>query len=138
MWTGVWKNGNQIRQQEKELTKYVERFEKLSDVRESYSDVKTRHSINASNFDSLRTIIPDRDSFVALLEEIRLIAEQQNIEVKSLSPTLEDSYPSIKDKLSFINKHIERYPVQMSIFGDFLTIGAFFGIIEFFNRFSTA
>ena len=126
-WLGVnvFKNGKQVRQQKMELAEYQEKFQQLSEVTESYSVVKERHRVQMSKFDSLKSIIPDRDSFIAVLEEIRRLTRQQNVEVKSLSPVLEDSYPSIKTKLKFTNKHIERYPVKLNITGKFLTIGAF-------------
>ncbi|MBL7046654.1 MAG: type 4a pilus biogenesis protein PilO [Candidatus Marinimicrobia bacterium] len=124
-WSDLWKNGSYIRQKEKELRNLEMKFNKLSDVKDSYSIVKEKYGTCLVEFDSLTGKIPDRDSFVNVFEDIRKIAEKQNIQIKSFSPILEDSYPAIKYKLKKTGKHIERYPIQIQLLGNYLTIGAF-------------
>ncbi len=126
----VWGYGVEIRVQEDALDHLEENFIKLATAEETYDEIKNRYKDQLSQFDSLKQGIPNRDTFVSVLEEIRTIAEKQHLEIVSLSPVLEDSFPAIKYKLSFTGKHVERYPVQLQVLGDYLNIGAFLSEIS--------
>lgn len=121
----TWRNGGQIRAYGKELARLDRKSQELSQLMESHADLKKSYESTLMQFDSLRATIPDRESYVQVLEHIREIARKQHVEIVTFSPLREDSYPGIKHKLRFTGKYIERYPVQLRIFADFLTIGAF-------------
>jgi Tfp pilus assembly protein PilO len=130
--TGAWWGyytfyvvGEEISQKEAQLEKLDEKFEEIAQISESYDVIKQRFEQIESNFDTLKNVLPNRDSFVKVLEEIRHVADKQKIKVISLSPLLDDTFPAIKTNLNFTEKHIERYPIQMRIMGDYLTIGKF-------------
>lgn len=125
LWTGVWNNGGKIREKKSELVKLEIQYNQLLEINESYSSIQERYHNELAKLDFLKSEIPNRDSFVKVFEEIRQIANRQNIKIKSLSPNLEDSYPGIKHKLKLTKKYIERYPVEIQIEGEFLTIGIF-------------
>lgn len=121
----IWRNGGQIRAYGKELARLDRESQELLQLMENHADLKQSYGSTLIQFDSLRVKIPDRDSYVKVLENIREIARMQNIEIVTFSPLREDSYPGIKHKLRLTGKYIERYPVQLRIFADFLTIGVF-------------
>ncbi len=110
----------------KELTRLDTKFHELSVVRNSYEDVKAAFDRKIDNFDTLKVkMSADNKSFLTLMTSLRELATKQNIQVPSLSPKLNDSYPAIKNKLNLTKKHIVRYPVELTIQGDYLTIGAY-------------
>ncbi|MCH7732161.1 MAG: type 4a pilus biogenesis protein PilO [Candidatus Marinimicrobia bacterium] len=125
LWTDIWNNGGKIREKKSELKKLETKYNQLLEINESFPMILERYHNELAKLDSLKSEIPNRDSFVKVFEEIRRIAKRQNIIIKSLSPNLEDSYPAIKHKLKLTKKYIERYPVQIHIQGEFLTIGIF-------------
>ncbi|MCH8011316.1 MAG: type 4a pilus biogenesis protein PilO [Candidatus Marinimicrobia bacterium] len=125
LWTGIWNNGGKIREKKSELKKLETKYNQMLEINESFPMILERYHNELAKLDSLKSEIPNRDSFLKVFEEIRRIAKRQNIIIKSLSPNLEDSYPGIKHKLKLTKKHIERYPVQIQIQGEFLTIGIF-------------
>ncbi|MFQ6612726.1 MAG: type 4a pilus biogenesis protein PilO [Fidelibacterota bacterium] len=124
-WYSVYVIGNEISEKEAQLEKLDGKFEEIAQITESYDVIKERFDKIESDFDTLRNVVSNRDSFVTVLEEIRRIAETQNVKVITLSPLLDDTFPAIKTNLNFTEKHIERYPIQMRIMGDYLTLGKF-------------
>jgi len=126
VWANIYVNGQQIDYHKKELAKLEKQFQDLIEVQESYDKVKARHQSKLAEFDTLKTVIVyGQDAYIRHLEGIRNLAQKQNIQISTLSPSMEDSFPAIKSQLRFTKKHIERYPVQIRMLGDFLTIGAF-------------
>ena len=110
----------------KELNKIDMKFHDLSAIRISYEDVRAAYDRKVENFDTLRTTMSkDNSEFLSLLTTLREMAKKQNISVPSLSPKLENSYPALNKRLNLSSKHVLRYPVEMTIRGDYLTIGAY-------------
>lgn len=126
----IWGYGSDIRDQEVTLEDLEENLIELANIEETYEEVIKRYKIHLTQFDTLKQEIPNRETFVSVLEEIRAIAEKQHLKIISLSPILEDSFPAIKYKLSYTGKHVERYPVQFHVLGDYLGIGAFLSEIS--------
>ncbi len=126
VWADKYVNGQQISNHKEELAKLEKQFQDLIEVQESYDKVKVRHQSKLAEFDSLKTrIVYGQDAYIRHLESIRNLAQKQNIQISTLSPSMDDSFPAIKSKLRFTKKHIERYTVQIRLLGNFLTIGAF-------------
>ncbi len=98
------------------------KFKELDQMKNNLPQVREAFEATSQNFDTLKTRLTDNQSYVAMLEEIRSIAEKHNVEILSLSPSLSDSYPSIHTFLNHGNKHVERYPVQGRMQGEFFNI----------------
>ncbi|NQV38414.1 MAG: hypothetical protein HQ509_10475 [Candidatus Marinimicrobia bacterium] len=110
----------------KELNVLDIRFHELSAVWNSYENVKAAYDRKVVSFDTLKTDMSiNNKAFLTLMTSLRDLATRQNISVPSLSPKLEDSYPAIKNALNQTSKHIVRYPVELTIQGDYLTIGSY-------------
>ena len=110
----------------KELNQLDMKFHELSAVRNSYENVKIAYDRKVDNFDTLKLdMSPNNQTFLNLMTSLRELASKQNLTVPSLSPKLEDSYPALKTRLNLTNKHVIRYPVELTIRGDYLTIGAY-------------
>lgn len=130
--TGIWwlgdaklNKGSQIKESEQELKELTDRFQKLENMAKDLGTLQHSFDSALNELDSLSINIPNHEDYVSILEQIRMIAEKQNVSVVSLSPKREDSFPAIKYKLVLTKKHIERFPVQVNLRGDYLTIGAF-------------
>lgn len=129
--TGLWtyfdviENGDEMEKLEKEYNVIENNFIMLSQIEEGYDEVKERHVSKIIEFDSLKTTIPDFDTYANVIEKIREIAEKQSITIESFHPKMEDSFPALKTKLNYTQKHIERRPIQLRIYGNYLTIGSF-------------
>lgn len=125
VWDRVWLTGRQVRETKKEFAVLNKEYRDLNEIIETSADVMEVMKTTVANFDSLRLVIPERESYVRVLESIREIAARQNVEIVTLSPIREDSYPAIKHKLKLRRKYIERYPLQVRLFGKFINIGTF-------------
>jgi len=129
--TGIWiwvdlvVIGKKNRECKKQVEMFNQRFADLEKVTETYPELKKRYNTKLIEFDSLKYKIPDNAAYVSVLESIRDLAKRQNVQIISISPNLSDTYPAIKSYLKFTGKHIERYTVQLQIYGDYLSIGAF-------------
>lgn len=117
--------GGKNREYKKKIDIFNQRFTELENVSETYPELKKMYDIRISDFDSLKFKIPDNAAYVSVLESIRDLAKRQNVQIISISPNLSGTYPAIKSHLKFTGKHIERYTVQLQIYGDYLSIGAF-------------
>jgi Tfp pilus assembly protein PilO len=125
-WAEIHVNGQKIERYQSELDELEKKSHDLIEVQESYQLVRQRFDTKVVEFDSFKTkVLVDEDSYIHLLEQIRELGQKQNVNIVSLSPIREDSYPGIKHGLKQTHKHIVRYPVQVRLLGDYLTIGAF-------------
>ena len=117
--------GKAIGELEVEYAGINSRFNELAVVSESYDDFKLRFNEKLSDFDTLRTIIPDNQGYATVLEQIRQTSEKHKLQVISLAPSLNDVYPALYSEMKIPKNHVECYPVQFKFYGDYLTIGAF-------------
>ncbi len=117
-------NGSEIRQLKKEYYEIEQRFRDINVLEQNYENIEERYQNTISHFDSLQSSIPKRGRYTAIFEEISELSTRQNVQILSLSPRMEDSFPSLKTKMKTIRKHIARYPVEFNVRGDFLTICA--------------
>jgi len=118
-------SGPRISELEIELQGIKDRFDELAGITESYDEFKLRFMEKVEQFDTLKTIIPDNQGYASVLEEIRQISERHKLQIISLAPSLNDTYPALYTELKIPRNHVECYPVQIKFYGDFLTIGAF-------------
>ncbi len=125
LYTDVWMNGAKTDELEKKMVSIEKNFQMMAQIEESYDDVKNRHMIQTREFDSLKTTIPGYDTYAEVLQSIRDIANKELITIESFHPEMDDSFPALKTKLKFTGKHIERRPIQLRIYGNFMTIGSF-------------
>ncbi len=117
--------GRRASELEAELADINGRFNELAMVSESYDDFKLKFNQKLVDFDTLRTIIPDNQSYAMVLEEVRQIAEKHKLQIISMAPLLNDIYPPLYTEMKIPKNHIECYPLEFKFYGDFLTIGAF-------------
>lgn len=117
--------GKEISELQIELDDINARFNELSMVSETYEEFKVRFSEKVTAFDTLKTIIPNNQSYATVLEQIRQISERHKLQIISLAPSLNDIYPALYTELQIPKNHVECYPVQLKFYGDYLTIGAF-------------
>ncbi len=117
--------GTRIAELDGELTTINDRFNELAMVSETYEDFKIRFLDKVVAFDTLKSVIPDNQEYATILEQIRQAAEKHKLQVISLAPSLNDTYPALYTEMTIPKNHIECYPVQIKFYGDFLTIGAF-------------
>lgn len=117
--------GKKITSLESELDEINNRFNELAMVSESYDDFKLRFTEKVAEFDTLQNIIPDNQGYAVTLEQIRQIAEKHKLQIISLAPSLNDTYPALYTEMKISKNHLECYPVQLKFYGDFLTIGSF-------------
>ncbi len=109
-----------------EIIRLDQKFKELSDVRNTYDQVKRAFDNKVASLDTLRgRVTVDNKEFLELINSIRELAVQNNINVPTIQPTLEDSYPAIKTGLKLTDKYIVRYIVQLTLRGDYLSIGQF-------------
>ncbi|NQV15252.1 type 4a pilus biogenesis protein PilO [bacterium] len=117
--------GKEISTLESELEEINSRFNELAMVSESYDDFKLRFAEKVAEFDTLQNIIPDNQGYSEVLEEIRQTAEKHKLQIISLAPSLNDTYPALYAEMKIPKNHLECYPVQIKFYGDYLTIGSF-------------
>ena len=117
--------GEQISKLETELAGINDRFNELAMVSESYEDFKIRFTEKLESFDTLKTVIADNQGYASVLEQIRQASERHKLQIVSLSPSLNDTYPALFTEMKIAKNHIECYPVEFKFYGDFLTLGAF-------------
>jgi len=117
--------GARISELEVDLAGISSRFDELAGVTESYDEFKLRFTDKVAQFDTLNTIIPDNQGFSFVLEAIRQLTEKHKLQVLQFDPSLNDTYPALYAKMKIPKNHVECYPVQIRIYGDYLTIGAF-------------
>ncbi|NQV30102.1 MAG: type 4a pilus biogenesis protein PilO [Candidatus Marinimicrobia bacterium] len=117
--------GDHISELEVELAGINERFNELAMVSESYEDFKIRFTEKLESFDSLKMVIADNQGYALVLEEIRQASERHKLQIVSLQPSLNDTYPALFTEMKIPKNHIECYPVEFKFYGDFLTVGAF-------------
>lgn len=130
---GIWNylgvRGKDLRKYNRELERLNQEYTELERASDTYPRVKTRFDDTVFDFDSLKAHIPNHDNYVQVLELIRSLAGRQNVEIISLSPDLSDTFPALKQYLTFTKKHLARYAVQLRIQGDYLTIGTFLDLL---------
>ena len=117
--------GDKIGELENEYAGIEKNFLILAKIEESYDDVKKRHLDQTLEFDSLKLTIPGFDTYAEVIQSIRAIANKQAIKIESFLPEMDDSFPALKTKLNYTGKHIERRPIQLRLYGNYLTIGLF-------------
>ncbi|MBC8479714.1 MAG: hypothetical protein H8D46_04560 [FCB group bacterium] len=116
-------DGDKILDYNAELNLMESNIAELNQSMEYFPIVKQNYFQELDYFDTLRTSISSRETYVQVLEEIRNIASTRDIQIISLSPDLTDSFPSIKDGLQRTRKHVERIPVSFLFRGEYVTIG---------------
>ncbi|MCH8070005.1 MAG: hypothetical protein IID16_12175, partial [Candidatus Marinimicrobia bacterium] len=77
LWTDIWNNGGKIREKKSELKKLETKYNQLLEINESFPMILERYHNELAKLDSLKSEIPNRDSFVKVFEEIRRIAKRQ-------------------------------------------------------------
>jgi len=117
--------GTKISELEVELAGINSRFDELAGITESYEEFKLRFTDKVEHFDTLKTIIPENQGFASVLEGIRQITEKHKLQVLQFDPSLNDTYPALYTEMKIPKNHVECYPVQIKLYGDYLTIGAF-------------
>ena len=125
VYADVMQNGGKIGELENEYAGIEKNFLILAKIEESYDDVKKRHLDQTLEFDSLKLTIPGFDTYAEVIQSIRAIANKQAIKIESFLPEMDDSFPALKTKLNYTGKHIERRPIQLRLYGNYLTIGLF-------------
>lgn len=125
VYADVVQNGSEIEELENEYAGIEKNFLILAEIEESYDDVKKRHSDQSLEFDSLKLSIPGFDTYAEVIQSIRGIASKQDIKIESFHPEMDDSFPALKTKLNYTGKHIERRPIQLRLYGNYMTIGSF-------------
>jgi len=130
----VMENGKEINKLEKKYSGIENNFIMLAQIEESYDEVKQKHSDTIEYFDSLKTTIPTFDKYTNVLEKIRRLANKQAITIESFHPKMDDSFPALKTKLKYTQKHVERRPIQLRLYGTYFTIGAFLEEILKFDK----
>lgn len=108
-----------------ELADINGRFDELAEVTESYDEFKLRFTEKVAHFDTLKTTIPDNQGYADVLEAIRALYEEHKLQIISLAPSLNDTYPALYVEMKIPKNHVECYPVQIKFYGDYLSIGAF-------------
>jgi len=117
--------GSRISELDVELAGINARFDELAEVTETYDEFKLRFTQKVADFDTLKTVIPDNQAYTQVLEAIRSLYEKHKLQVISLAPSLNDTYPALYTEMKIPRNHVECYPVQIKFYGDYLTIGAF-------------
>ncbi len=117
--------GPSIETSSKELKELQTRSKDMEFIKSNIISMKNTFENTKIEFDTLKSTVPDNNSYVNLLQEIRELANKHDIRIISFSPRLMDSFPAIKTFLTYSPKHIERYPVQIRLFGEYLKLGAF-------------
>ncbi len=125
LYADVWQNGATTDVLEKKMVAIEKNFDMMAQIEESYDDVKNRHKIQTSEFESLKTTIPGYNTYAEVLQSIREVANKQEIIIETFHPEMDDSFTALKTKLKFTGKHIERRPIQLRIYGNYMTIGSF-------------
>lgn len=134
LYTDIWMNGAKTDELEKKMVVIEKNFQMMAQIEESYDDVKNRHMIQMLEFDSLKTTVPGYDTYAEVLQSIRDAANKESITIESFHPEMDDSFPALKTKLKFTGKHIERRPIQLRIYGNYMTIGSFLEEILQFEK----
>ena len=125
VWQQFMHAGLTIQLTEAKLVEVNQRYAEINASEEAYDEVKARYDQTVKNFLALQTKVPDRNGFIQAMNYIRNTAIQQNINLLSIEPNLEDAWPNIKSGLTTTAIHIEKYPVSMTFEGDYLTLGNF-------------
>ncbi len=97
----------------------------LEMVKKKYPDIEEQLELWQTYVDSLRDRFPTKDTYMSQMQVIRETAEKHQIEILSFSPNIKDSFPALHTLVQSSSEHIERYPVQIRLFGTYLDIGAF-------------
>lgn len=121
----IWMTGGKARESRREFARLHREYRDLNQIIEANTDLMEVMKATQEEFDSLRFVIPKREAYVNVLESVREIAARQNVEIITLSPIREDSYPAIKNWLKVSQKYVERYSLQVRLSGKFINIGAF-------------
>ena len=116
-------NGGAIRDLKTQIEQLEQQFSEVEAVGHNYAGIEARYNEKLTEYDALKADIPNREAYTQIFGAIRELATRQNVQILSLSPLLEDSFPALKSKLKTTDRHIERYPVEFQIRGDYLTIG---------------
>ncbi|MCH7732689.1 MAG: type 4a pilus biogenesis protein PilO [Candidatus Marinimicrobia bacterium] len=125
IWTKLVIHDPAIQTYSQQLKQLNLKFNELEGIRENMPKIQDNYNLSGVDFDTLKNQIYDNRSYIRILEQIRDLAGKHQVEIKSFSPNLNDSYPTINTFLTFNKKHIERYPVQVRVFGQFLNISVF-------------
>ncbi|MCH7658823.1 MAG: type 4a pilus biogenesis protein PilO [Bacteroidetes bacterium] len=125
IYADVWKNGSETSVLEKKMDGIEKNFLMMAQIEDTYDEVKNRHTVQTREFDSLKATIPGFETYAEVLQSIRAIANKQAIKIESFLPEMDDSFPALKTKLNYTGKHIERRPIQLRLYGNYLTIGLF-------------
>ncbi len=116
--------GVRIGELDAELDHINSRFNELGKASEM-DDFKLRFNQKVADFDTLINVIPGNQGYASVLEDIRQTAERHKLQIISLAPSLNDTYPALYTELVIPRNHVECYPVQFKFYGDYLTIGSF-------------
>lgn len=125
MWARIMVYGPTIRNYSQKLEDLDHKFNDLEIVKENLPKIQETFRLSDVNFDTLKNQIPDNSSYPRLFEQIRELADKHQVEIKSFSPNMTDSYPAINTFLTFSSKYIKRYPVEVHLLGHFMNIGIF-------------
>ena len=121
----VYMDGKQKDLIETQLQGVENLFLEIERVEDSYEGLEERFGEKLKEFDDLKMNIPDRNDFITIFDQIRRLADRHKIEITSLNPILDDSFPAIKENLQLTKKHIERLPIQVKCAGKYVNMGKF-------------
>jgi len=122
-WVKISVYGPSIEKYSKQLKEVRTRFDDMDFIKSNIASMKSTFETTNTEFDTLKSIVPNSENYVVLLKEIKSLATKNKIEIISITPRLMDSFPAVKTYLTSSNKHIERYPVQVKLFGKYLNLG---------------
>ena len=121
----IFITGRMTKEYQLQIDDLNRQFDELAMVADSYDEFKVSFDQRIADFDTLRTVIPNNQAYANALEEIRLVAEIEKLQVMAFQPMLNDAYPALYVNQKMFTNHVECYPVQIKLYGDFLTIGSF-------------
>lgn len=117
--------GPSIDKSSRELKELKTRLQDMEFIKGNSTNMKNTFEKTKMEFDTLKSLIPNNESYVNLLQEVRKLANKNEVEIISFSPRLIDSFPAIKTFLTKSPKHIERYPVEIRMLGKFKNLTTF-------------
>jgi len=124
-YAATWGPGKKRADAIQKLAELNAKVKRLQEIKDTYDTVQRRFKQKQAEFDSLEAKVPTQQEYVELLQQIRDLATKQNLNVKSLAPEWQDSFPPLYRYERIIQRKIVRYPVHLVASGTFLQVGAF-------------
>ncbi len=130
VWYSFGIAGKRLEEINGEVEALNEQFAELAMVADSYDQFKTSFDEQVEAFAALQETIPSNQEYAGTLEQIRDAAQELKLQIIALSPMLADAYPALHTGYKRVKTHVECYPVELKIYGDYLSIGQFVEEVE--------